>query len=134
MRRLLALICVPLCPLALAACGTTTSTAAFKGAEHEVAQTVANLQSDVTSGEQKKVCANDLATPVVRSLGGTKHCESTIKDQITEIDNTELQVESVKVNGTTATAVVKSTYKGKKTLKTVSFVKEGDKWKIATLQ
>ncbi len=29
---------------------------------------------------------------------------------------------------------MKSTYKGKKTLKTVSFVKEGDKWKIATLQ
>ncbi len=82
MRRLLALICLPLCPLALAACGTTTSTAAFKGAEHEVAQTIANLQSDVTSGEQKKICANDLGASVVRSLGGTKHCESTIKNQI----------------------------------------------------
>jgi copper chaperone CopZ len=134
-RRLLALTCLPLSALALAACGTTTSTASFKGAEHEVAQTAANLQSDVTAGEQKKVCANDLSASVVRSLGGIKHCETTIKNQISEIDNTELQVESVKVNGTTATAVVKSTYKGnKRTLKTVSFVKEGNKWKIATLQ
>ena len=65
MRRPLALICLPLLALALAACGTTTSTASFKGAEHEVAQTIANLQSDITASEQKKICANDLAAAVV---------------------------------------------------------------------
>ena len=119
MRRLLALICLPLCPLVLAACGTTTSTANFKGTEHAVAQTVANLQSDITAGEQKKVCANDLAAAVVTRLGGTKGCESTIKNQIGQIDNTELQVESVKVAGQRATARVKSIYKGKKRLTTV---------------
>jgi copper chaperone CopZ len=133
-RRLLALICLPLCPLVLAACGTTTSTANFKGTEHNVAQTVANLQSDITAGEQKKVCANDLAAAVVTRLGGTKGCEATIKNQVSEIDNTELQVESVKVSGEKATAGVKSIYKGKKRLKTVSLVKEGGKWKIASLQ
>jgi copper chaperone CopZ len=133
-RRLLALICLPLCPLVLAACGTTTSTASFKGTEHEVAQTIANLQADITAGEQKKVCANDLAGAVVTRLGGTKGCESTIKNQIGEIDNTELQVESVKVSGERATAGVKSVYQGKKRLKTVALVKEGGKWKIASLQ
>jgi copper chaperone CopZ len=133
-RRLLALICLPLCPLVLAACGTTTSTASFKGTEHEVAQTIANLQADITAGEQKKVCANDLAGAVVTRLGGTKGCESTIKNQIGEIDNTELQVESVKVSGERATAAVKSVYQGKKRLKTVALVKEGGKWKIASLQ
>jgi hypothetical protein len=133
-RRLLALICLPLCPVVLAACGTTTSTANFKGSEHAVAQTVANLQSDITAGEQKKVCANDLAAAVVTRLGGTKGCESTIKNQIGQIDNTELQVESVKVAGQRATASVKSIYKGKKRLTTVSFVEEGGKWKIASLQ
>jgi copper chaperone CopZ len=133
-RRLLALICLPLCPLVLAACGTTTSTASFKGTEHEVAQTIANLQADITAGEQKKVCANDLAGAVVTRLGGTKGCESTIKNQIGEIDNTELQVESVKVSGERATAGVKSIYQGKKRLKTVALVKEGGKWKIASLQ
>jgi hypothetical protein len=134
MRRLLALICLPLCPLVLAACGTTTSTANFKGTEHAVAQTVANLQSDITAGEQKKVCANDLAAAVVTRLGGTKGCEATIKNQVGQIDNTELQVESVKAAGQQATARVKSIYKGKKRLTTVSFVEESGKWKIASLQ
>jgi hypothetical protein len=134
MRRLLALICLPLFPLVLAACGTTTSTANFKGTEHAVAQPVANLQSDITAGEQKKICANDLAAAVVTRLGGTKGCESTIKNQIGQIDNTELQVESVKVAGQQATARVKSIYKGKKRLTTVSFVEESGKWKIASLQ
>jgi hypothetical protein len=132
-RRLLALTCLPLCSLAIAACGTTTSTAGFKGAEHEVAQTVADLQADVTAGEQKKICANDLAVSVVDKLGGAKGCETTIKNQVAEIDSTELQVESVKVNGTQATATVKSVFGGKKKLTTVTLAKEGGRWKIASL-
>ncbi len=134
MRRALALSLLAVCPTALAACGTTTSTAGFKGTEHDVAQTIANLQSDITSGEQKKVCENDLAGAVVTRLGGQKRCESTIKDQVAEIDNTELEVRSVKVSGTTASASVKSTYAGKKKLRTVSLSKEGGKWKIASIQ
>lgn len=134
MRRLFALTCLPLCSLVLAACATTTSTSNFKGAEHEVAQTVANLQSDVTSGEQKKICGKDLAAGVVSKLGGTKACEAAIKEQLAEIDSTELVVESVKVNGSTATATVKSVYGGKKRLKTLSLTSEGGKWKISTLQ
>jgi hypothetical protein len=133
-RRLTALAFVALCSLAVAACGTTTSTASFKGTEHDVAQTIANLQSDITAGEQKKVCQRDLAAPVVTKLGGETRCESTIKDQISEIDNTELEVESVKVSGATATAQVKSDYGGKKLRKaTVSLAQEGGKWKIASL-
>jgi hypothetical protein len=132
-RRPLALICVPACALALAACSTTTSVAAFKGTEHEVAQTVANLQSDVTAGESKKVCANDLAGPVVARLGGQQSCEKTVKDQLAEIDNTELTVESVKVSGATASASIKSTYAGKKRAMSVSLAKEGGKWKIVSV-
>jgi hypothetical protein len=132
--RLPALICACCCPLALAACGTTTSTAKFKGTEHAVAQTIANLQSDITAGEQKKVCANDLAAAVVTRLGGAKGCEATIKEQIAEIDNTELEVESVKVSGNSAVAKVKSDYAGKKTPgASVALLQEGGKWKIATL-
>lgn len=134
MRRLAAIVAVVLCPPALAACGTTASTAGFKGTEHDVAQTVVNLQSDITAGEQKKVCERDLAASVVTSLGGRKSCETAIKDQVAEIDNTELEVESVSVSGETATAEVKSVYGGKKLPKAaVSLVKEGGRWKIASL-
>jgi copper chaperone CopZ len=134
MRRALALSCLPVCALVVSACTTKTSTANFKGAERSVAQTVANLQSDVTAGEQKKICTSDLAAKVVSGLGGAKGCETAVKDQLAEIDGTEAIVESVQVSGTTATAKVKSTYGGKKRLSTVTLVEEGAKWKISAVQ
>jgi hypothetical protein len=133
-RRLITLACLALCPLAVAACGTTTSTANFKGTEHEVAQTVADLQSDVTSSDQKKVCTKDLSAAVVARLGGQKGCEASVKTQLAEIDSTELTVESVKVNGNTATATVKSIYSGKKRIHTLTLTHEGARWKLASLQ
>lgn len=134
MRRPLVLAAVSLCALGATACGTsTTSTSGFKGAEHEVAQTIANLQSDVTSSERGKICERDLAAPVVSRLGGKKACEAAIKNRLIEIDNTELTVESVKVQGTSATAQVKSVYGGKKQVRTVTLAKEGSRWKITSI-
>src|ERR1700748_2248432 len=108
MRRLSALACLLVCVVGATACGTTTSTAGFKGAEHEAAQTIADLQSDITSSERKKICERDLAAPIVAELGGVKGCEAAVKNRLSEIDNTELTVESVKVQGDKATARVKS--------------------------
>jgi Domain of unknown function (DUF4878) len=127
------LICVPLCALAISACATTASTSKFHGSEHSAAQTIANLQADVTSGEQKKICANDLAAPVVAKLGGSKACEAAVKTQLAEIDSTEVTVESVQISGNTATAKVRSVERGKKHENTVALVKEGSKWKISSL-
>lgn len=136
MRRLSCLLIVPLAGLVLSACGTSVSTSKFKGASHEVAQTLANLQTHVTAAEEKKICSDDLATEVVTRLGGTKSCESAIKDQVAEIDSTTLTIESVHVDasGTTATAVVKSVYEGKKHNHTVTLRRQGTDWKISALQ
>jgi len=134
MRRALALSCLPLCGLVLSACATTTSTGSFKGTQHAVAQTIANLQADVTAGEQAKICAQDLAAKVVGELGGKRGCEAAIKEQLAEVDGTEANVESVQVNGTSATARVKSTVSGKKSITTVVLLEEGGKWKISALR
>lgn len=134
MRRLLAIPCLSLCALALGACATTTSTSNFKGVEHDVAQRIADLQSHVTSSEQAKICGEDLAASIVTRLGGKHACESAIKEQLAQIASTELEVESVKVSGQSASAVVKSVFDGKKRERTVSLVHEGGKWKIAALQ
>jgi hypothetical protein len=134
MRRALALSCLPLLAFAFSACATKTSTANFKGAEHSVAQTIANLQSAVTGGEQKKICAEDLAASVVTSLGGAKGCETAIKEQLNEIDGTEAEVEAVQVTGTTATAKVKSIYSGQKKLSEVTLLKESGKWKVSAVK
>ncbi len=133
MRRSITICLLLLTPL-IAACGTTTSTSNFHGTEHEVAQTIANLQSDATSAEQKKVCENDLAASVVTKLGGKHGCEAALKSQLAEVDGTEATVEAVHLSGTTATAKVRSVYHGKKKQATVTLVQEGGKWKISALQ
>jgi hypothetical protein len=133
MRRRFALLCLPLSALALAACGSTVSTAGFTGERHEAAQTIANLQSAATAAEEKKICADDLAAALVTRLGGAKGCEAAIKSQLAEVDNLEASVESVDVaaGGRTATARVKSIHEGKNATSAVSLVKEGGKWKIS---
>jgi hypothetical protein len=129
------LAAAPLVGLLLAACGSSVSTSSFKGEAHEVAQTIANLQTDATAGDQAKICSNDLAAATVARLGGKKACEAAIKNQVSEIDNLEASVESVHVDpaGKTATATVKSVYGGKKRTTTVTLVKEGGRWRVSAL-
>jgi Domain of unknown function (DUF4878) len=135
LTRRLTSLCLVLCAPLLAACGTagSTSTTGFTGVKREVAQGVAALESDSASAEQKKICAEDLAAHVVKSLGGAKGCEAAIKRQLNQVDELEVSVESVKVagTGTSATATVKSIHEGKSKLSTLSLVKEGHTWKVA---
>lgn len=132
----LALPCAAICALALAACGSTVSTTAFKGQQHEVAQTIANLQADATAGEQKKLCANDVAATIVTRLGGSKGCERAIKNQLAEVDSLEVSVQSIQVagGGAAASAHVKSIHAGKTRAGTISLVKEGKAWKVSGVQ
>jgi hypothetical protein len=134
-KRFCALSCAALLALALAACGNTVSTSAFKGPQHEVAQAISDLQADATAGDEKKLCTRDLAASVVTRLGGKSACEKSLKQQVTEIDNLEVTVNSIQVAGpASATAKVKSTYSGKKGKETtISLVKEGGRWKLATV-
>jgi hypothetical protein len=113
-------------------CGSTSSAGNFKGEQHNVAQTIADLQSDATAGEQGKICAHDLSAAVVARLGGTKGCEAALKEQVAQVANFETTVESVNIeaSGKTATAVVKSTYSGKSRESTVRLHKEGGRWKV----
>ncbi|HXN36466.1 MAG TPA: hypothetical protein VN892_00345 [Solirubrobacteraceae bacterium] len=153
MRRAIVLLCWSLVGVGLTACGAAVSTSAFKGEQHEVAQTVANLQTDATGGEEKKICTNDLASAVVARLGGASRCEAAIKSQLNQVDNLEVSVQSVTLGAAkpggagkrgaagkpgapglaTASARVKSIHSGKHAESTVSLVKEGGKWKISAL-
>jgi hypothetical protein len=133
-----ALLGAALLALGLAACGSTVATSSFKGEQHEVAQTISNLQSDVRAGDQQKVCENDLAGPVITRLNATPGgCKQAIKVQLAEVDNFDVTVESVQITGTgskrTATARVKSVYNGKSHARTVSLLYEGGKWKILSV-
>jgi hypothetical protein len=134
-RRYAAVLVAAALVLGAAACGSTVSTSAFKGPQHEVAQTLSDLQADATSGDQAKICEHDLAAPAVARLGGASGCEAAIKSQLGQTDNLELSVQSIKVapDGKTATATVKSVYNGKKQTGTVALAKEGGRWKVTSL-
>lgn len=128
--RNLALLCAVPAALAWAGCGRAVSTSGFKGERHAVAQTIANLQSDATAADQRKICAKDLSAAVVSRLGGRKGCEKAVKEQLKELD-LEVSVQSIQISGSTATATVKSTYSGRSHRGSVSLVKERGRWKVA---
>jgi len=133
-KRALALPCVVLLALGLSACAKSVSTSGLKGDAKAAAETIKNLQTDVTAGDEKKICENDLAKALVNKLaasGGS--CEKAIKGQLTQVDSFEVTVEAMQVSGSTATAHVKSIYSGKGRKGTLSLAKESGKWKISSL-
>jgi len=127
------LLAAPLCTLALAGCGTATSTSGFSGAEREVAQTIANFQSAATAGEGSKICADYLSSDIVAKLGGRSRCEAAIKHQLAQVDNLELTITAIKLapDASSATATVKSTHYGKNAIQPLALVKEGSSWKLS---
>ncbi len=132
-KRALALPCVVLLALGLSACAKSVSTSGLKGEAKAAAETIKNLQTDVTAGDEKKICKNDLAKPLVTKLDASGGCEKAIKGQLTEVDSFEVTVEAMQVSGSTATAHVKSIYSGKGRKGTLSLAKEAGKWKISSL-
>jgi hypothetical protein len=130
------LLCAAGLAVGFAACGTTVATSKFKGEQHDVAQTISNLQSDVKAGDQQKVCTNDLAAAVVARLNAAPGgCKQVLKGQLTQIDNADATVESVQITAAKRTAIakVKSIYNGKKRVKAVSLVFEAGKWKVLSV-
>lgn len=135
LKRATALILAPLLASGVMACGSTVSTSSFKGPSQAVAKRIAEFQSHVTAGEEKKLCNSDFASAVqarLRAAGGS--CIQALKNQLGAIDDYELTVKSIAVHGTNATANVKSTWSGKQRSSTLLLVKEGGSWKIASLQ
>jgi hypothetical protein len=130
-RQLTTGFCALALAVGLAACGETASTSNFKGESHNVAQTVSDFQSDSTAGNQKKLCQNDLASTLTTRLQSTGGCQAVLKEQLHEIDALNMTIESIAVNGTSATARVKSTYSGKSRITTLTLVKEGSRWKVS---
>ncbi len=133
-RQLACGLCVAAVALGLTACGETASTSSFKGESHGVAQSVSDFQSDATAGDQKKLCENDLSSALTARLKSSGGCQTVLKNQLHELDALNLTIESIAVNGATASARVKSTWSGKSRTTTLSLVKEGARWKISGAQ
>jgi len=120
----------------LAGCGEVVSTNKFKGAEHEVAARISNFQKHVEQASQKKICSEDLAAGLVARIDASgkpygKDCEAALKEQLKNVEDETLTVDTVTVHGKDATAGVKSVEYGKSVPKTLTLVKEANGWKIS---
>jgi copper chaperone CopZ len=134
LKRAFLQLCAVLLVIGLSACATTVSTSGYKGESKDVAQTIKDYQSDATAGDEKKVCNNDLAASVVKSLSSAPGgCQKVIKDQLKEVASFEVDVQSIQLTsaGHAATAKVKSKYSGKQKISSILLVKEAGRWKIA---
>ncbi len=135
MRSLTALIAL-LAALALAACGSagTDSSTDFKGQEQDVASTVESLQSAAADDDASEICRTLLAKSLLDEIGGSgAACQKSVTTALDAADTSELKVESVRVNGATATARVKSGTGDGSTTQDVQLTREGSNWKIASL-
>jgi hypothetical protein len=125
-----------LAALAVAGCGTTSTSSSgkFSGQSKSVAQTVDDLSSAARKSDEKAVCTQLLARSLVQQLNsGSSTCEKAVGTQLDSADDTTLKVESVKVTGANATAVVTSKFDGSSQQRTLRFTREDGRWRIAGL-
>jgi hypothetical protein len=115
-------------------CGAaaTNSSTGFAGPKTDVAKAVEDLESAARKSDEGKICTSVFATALVKTLATAgQSCTQAVSHALDDSDTFDLTVKSVTVEGSTATAVVKS--KRKSTEDTFQLVKESGRWKIASL-
>ena len=120
--------------LVLSACGTATSSqnSKFKGAQQDVVRVVDSLAQASSRGNAEKICNEMLAKQLLtelKSAGGD--CVTEMDRAIKDASDYDLQVTSVKISGSNASAQVRQGNSGKTA--TFTFVKEGGAWKASAL-
>jgi hypothetical protein len=129
-----------LAALALVAAGCTSagtssssSSKDFKGEQKLVANTIDDLSSAAGKGDQDTICASLLAADVVKRLDARGGCRNVVDSALKDADTSDVAVDSVTVNGTTADARVKSKIGSHDRFSTVRLVKQAGRWKISSL-
>jgi hypothetical protein len=129
-RSLLAPVLVS--AVALAGCTTATSSNDFSGPANDVAKALSDLQSAGQRKDSAKICNQLLAQSFVSKLNadGTS-CATEIDKAVKDADEFTLDVRSVKVNGSQATAQVRQGKNG--ATRSVTLVREANRWKVSGL-
>jgi ketosteroid isomerase-like protein len=121
--------------LLLAGCApagnTGVNTGHFRGDARAVAQVLSDFSDAAGKKDGKRACSRLLARDVVHKLG--PRCADVVKDQFDDADTFKLDVQSIQVNGDTATATVSSDVNGDKKPATVALRREGGSWRLAGL-
>jgi hypothetical protein len=122
--------------LAVAGCASTASgggntSGDFKGAQHDVASTVEDLQSAGSKGDQDEVCSRLLATSLVDRLEARGGCRKVVDAALKDVDTSDLKVRSVRITGTTAVAQVTTDTGDHAKPSRIALVQQGGRWRIS---
>ena len=93
----------------------------------------ASLSSDASSNNGSDLCKNVLAPAVRSKLNSIGSCATIIENQLKTIDDFTLTVETISLNGKTATARVQSSLNGTKVISSVSLQKASVGWRITSV-
>jgi hypothetical protein len=106
----------------------------FQGEQRAVAQVVEDLQSSGRRRDAAAIC-RDLFTRALRDRVAATgaDCEKELQKALDDADAFELDVESVEVSGTRATAVVRGTDEGAVQTRTFEFAREDGRWRADSL-
>ena len=136
MRRA-ALIVASLCvAVAIGGCSLGSSSASsgtFTGVQGDVAVALNTFSNDASSTNSKDMCANVLDARLVKKLGGTNACQTTITAQLKTTDDFSLAVKAVTLSGKTATASVQTVVAGKKKIQSVLLHQDAAGWRVDSL-
>ena len=118
--------------------GSNPSSASFSDGEQQaVAASVGDISDATGSRDYAKICSDYLAAPLVKQLAaakGAKDCEDQLQRSLRDVDQSDLAVQKVTVQGTNAEAVVQPTGTGKvEEQARLSLVKEGSRWKLSAI-
>jgi hypothetical protein len=120
--------------VALAGCSATPPSSAgdFKGAQSDVAQVVDDMQKAGRTGKPDKLC-NDIFTAELANKfkAGSATCVDEVEKAMRDVNDYEIKVQSVTVNGDTATAKV--TQGREKRSGTIGFERVGSSWRVSSI-
>jgi hypothetical protein len=134
MRRSFAALPLVFAALASGCNGSASSTSDFQGEQKQVAEVVEKLQSAGETGDAKEICEQLLAKSLadeIRAAGSS--CEQELEKAIDDADDFDLDVESVTIEGDTATARVKGRDRGADRVVTFEFERDGSSWRATSL-
>ena len=123
------------CPSGMSGC--IVSTAYISGILSNTAEPTpirhVDLESAARKSDEAKICTDLLATDLISTMRSSgQSCTQAISHALDDADTFDLTVKSVTVSGNTATAIVQSKRKTP-AQDTFKLVKEGGRWKIASL-
>ena len=110
---------------------TRTTSNDFTGERKQVADRVADLADDGQRKRADAICENLLADELVKQVSAAgSSCAAEMKKAIDDADGFDLEVTKVDINGSNATATVRSQDRGKNVDRTFEFVKQDGDWRI----